>query len=354
MGVPRTTVLALPAGEVPGVVWGAPIYDFSGVAGEARQFITGLRGAGARVRAVSMSAVDARLLSSLDPRLLDELRAAEQADLGPYPILVEHMACHALRPFDGVSRLVARTMAATASLPPQSVTVCNEFDELWVPTEFDVETFERSGVRVPIFVVPTGVDTDVFRPGAAPVTVPGTRGTVFLADFDLARGTGWDILLQAWARAFGPEDDVSLVLRSAGAPDTCVDAFLGAIGRSRATVAPVVCLPGPVATTAGLYAAAGAYVAPTRGARSGRRCLEAMACGLPVIATRWGPNPAFMDDDNSLPLDIYGLDDATDDGAPSSVAGQLWAMPSTDHLVELLQRVAGGPEAAVAIGRRAR
>ena len=37
--------------------------------------------------------------------------------------------------------------------------------------------------------------------------------------------------------------------------------------------------------------------------------LEAMACRLPVVATRWSGNLEFMNDENSVLLDIEGLRD---------------------------------------------
>jgi glycosyltransferase involved in cell wall biosynthesis len=136
--------------------------------------------------------------------------------------------------------------------------------------------------------------------------------------------------------------------------DERIDAFLSTLGRSRADTAPIVCMADAVADMPRLYATADVYVGPTRGEGWGRPFLEAMACGLPVIATRWGGNLAFMDDDNSLLLDIYGLEDADVGNELEVFRGQMWARPAVDHLVELLVRVASDPVARSDIGRRAR
>ena len=110
-----------------------------------------------------------------------------------------------------------------------------------MPTSFNLETFANAGVTVPIHVVPGGVDATVFRPGLRPLRVPGLRGTVFLSIFEWAFRKGWDVLLSAWAEAFGPDDDVSLVLRAsqvtgtigAAAPiDQRVDAHLEFLGKA--------------------------------------------------------------------------------------------------------------------------
>jgi glycosyltransferase involved in cell wall biosynthesis len=51
-----------------------------------------------------------------------------------------------------------------------------------------------------------------------------------------------------------------------------------------------------------LYAAAGAFVLPSRGEGWGRPHTEAMAMGLPVIATNWSGPTEYMTEHNSYPL----------------------------------------------------
>ena len=52
-----------------------------------------------------------------------------------------------------------------------------------------------------------------------------------------------------------------------------------------------------------LYAAADAYVLPTRGEGWGRPYMEAMAMGLPTIGSRWSGNLEFMHDGNAWLVD---------------------------------------------------
>ena len=52
-----------------------------------------------------------------------------------------------------------------------------------------------------------------------------------------------------------------------------------------------------------LYAAADAYVMPSRGEGWGRPYMEAMAMGLPTIGSRWSGNLAFMHDGNAFLVD---------------------------------------------------
>jgi hypothetical protein len=123
----------------------------------------------------------------------------------------------------------------------------------------------------------------MFRPGVRPLRIAGTRGTVFLSVFEWSFRKGWDVLLAAWADAFGPDDDVSLVLRTApatgvtleGSIDDEIDAYLLSLGSARQDVAPIVVVDRPLDLQEfpRLYAAADVYVSSSRGEGSGRPML---------------------------------------------------------------------------------
>ncbi len=49
-------------------------------------------------------------------------------------------------------------MLEVNGLPQEWVRQANLMDEVWVPSRFNKETFQLSGVRVPIHVIPLGVD----------------------------------------------------------------------------------------------------------------------------------------------------------------------------------------------------
>jgi hypothetical protein len=52
-------------------------------------------------------------------------------------------------------------------------------DEIWVPCEFNVETFAASGVaRQKLVKIPEAVDVDLFRTDVAAMPIPGRRGSI--------------------------------------------------------------------------------------------------------------------------------------------------------------------------------
>jgi glycosyltransferase involved in cell wall biosynthesis len=95
-----------------------------------------------------------------------------------------------------------------------------------------------------------------------------------------------------------------------------------------------------------LYAAADAFVLPSRGEGWGRPHVEAMSMALPVLATNWSGPTAFLDEEVGYPIEIEGLEDAG--------GGLKWARPSAAHLRRMMRRVVERPEEAREKGLAAR
>lgn len=358
-------VLAVPQDARPGVVWCAPYLNFSGYADEARAFTLGLRERGVDLRAEAIGDPNPKFVAGLSPETKSALDAATRAPRPKHAVHVLHVPGQTMQRLPGAGYHVARTMFETDGLPTSWVPRLNDMDEIWVPSAFNVATFRAAGVTAPMHVVPGGVHADQFV-GAQPLPIEGLNTTVFLSVFEWSFRKGWDVLLRAWAKAFSPHDDVTLLLRCypMSRPGVRIDqhdierqinTFLTQLGTSRRRVAPIHVLHDHVADAdmPRLYATADAYVSPTRGEGWGRPMLEAMAAGLPTIATRWSGNLEFMTDDNSLLIDVEKLEKVDQREELEFYRGQRWARPSVTHLTKLFQHVAADPSAARALGRHA-
>ncbi|MFG2938232.1 glycosyltransferase [Streptomyces sp. NPDC048282] len=139
-------------------------------------------------------------------------------------------------------------------------------------SEAERATGVRAGVRAPYAVVPNGIDTERFTPGASP---HGRTGPLVVCVGRLCRQKGQDLLLQAWPEVLRRVPDARLALVGDG-PDQ----------EALRRIAPAsVEFPGAVTDVVPWYRAADLVVLPSRWEGMALAPLEAMACGRPVLVT---------------------------------------------------------------------
>ena len=107
---------------------------------------------------------------------------------------------------------------------------------------------------------------------------------------------GTDVALAAFREAFAPGDDVTFVVRDYGASQPGLAA---AVARLAADGYDARYWPAfyPAHRLGTFLSAFDVLVAPFRGEGFGIKLLDAMACGLPVVAPRFGGPADFLDDD---------------------------------------------------------
>ena len=230
------------------------------------------------------------------------------------------------------------------------------FDEIWTPSTFcqrAVQAMTAKPVTVaPYVVAPSddaqdagsrqrlGIDADAF---------------VFFYMFDAASFTARknpQCLVDAFEAAFPGNEDVRLVLKATNADvDAELSEYLDALVR-RDPRCIVLRQTMSGREVAGLIQTSNCYVSPHRSEGFGLTIAEAMAHGLPVIATDYSGSADFLTEDVGFPL-RYRLTEIEKDFGPYR-RGAIWADPSREHLQELMREVVGNPAAAAAKGRRAR
>ena len=155
----------------------------------------------------------------------------------------------------------------------------------------------------PVLIIPNGVDTALYQPGHRPERPAGPLRLLFVGR--LVRQKGLDCLLEAIARLPAP-DAVDLQLVGDGPARSELEHQAAALG-----VAGQVAFTGWAERAAmpGLYAGADVFVFPSRDEGMPNVVLEAMAAGLPVVATRIaGTRDLVVEGETGLMIDTDDAD----------------------------------------------
>ena len=200
-----------------------------------------------------------------------------------------------------------------------------------------------------IDVVPNGVDLERFTPDGPKFNLPSEAGCTFLFVGGSIWRKGVDILLEAWAEAFGPDDDVQLVIKDFGTTSHYRNQTHGPAVleyAARDDVARIVYMDEDMSLDelAALYRACDVFVTPYRGEGFCLPALEAMACGLPVIHTGIGPTNEFVPADGgwAIPAKRAPLKPGT--RLPDLVADGYVHEADSQALAQILREAAATPE----------
>ncbi len=209
-----------------------------------------------------------------------------------------------------------------------------------------------------IWDIPNGVDVERFAP-ATPAERRALRQKLHLPDAPLfifvgrlTVAKGLDILLNAWAQRDAALADACLALVGDGELRERMVQQAHSLGLDRSVI-----FTGSTTDTAPYLRAADAFVLPSRTEGMPVALLEAMACGLPCIATRVGGSAELIDDGQNgrliAPEDVAALARAL----PEAFSTPAWGARARQRIVEryamdaVAQRYIGLYEAALTHGR---
>ncbi len=217
-------------------------------------------------------------------------------------------------------------------VPARWAEAARALDLLLVPDEFQADAFRASGVRVPIEVLPLGVDRDYCHPD-----VPAPRDEdsrfVFVASVSDAARDAPELLVSTFRRTFRGDEPVELLLYVDPAAGVDANAALESARTGEgARVRVITSWTYPDYQRAQLLAAGDAYVSVRRGAGWDSHAAEALACGKPLIATAFGSQAALVRT-YGHPVEVARLVD------DPSHPGCRWAEPDAESLAAQLRDV---------------
>ena len=226
------------------------------------------------------------------------------------------------------SKKILFTMMETATLPKSFANKCNQANEIWLPSNSNMDMFKKSqedgdlDKNISLVHMPLGANTDLYKPFIPTDEQKSlfnikTKGFVFLSLFGWSLRKGVDVLFKAYLQEFTKEDDVTLLIVSR--KDGCAspeknkeirDQIKEYISRwSSLENHPHIVHIGeaiPEEQLPILYNMSNCHALVSRGEGFALTLLESGSCEVPCIATRCGGQLDFLNDDNSELIDIEG------------------------------------------------
>ncbi len=185
----------------------------------------------------------------------------------------------------------------TTQVPEHWVKEINEnLDILFLPNEFNKKIFIDSGVKKDIIkVVPYGINQRIFNKGKK--IIKKNKKFTYLCVCMPQKRKGIDILIKTFEKIFKNDKDVELIIK-----------FPYKIGKSSYDIdikincenVKIINEQFTEEEMADLYKNSDCFILPSRAEGFGMIYLEALACGIPVIATGWGGHCDFLDEKNAL------------------------------------------------------
>lgn len=263
---------------------------------------------------------------------------------------------------------ISFTMFETTRIPDSWVKDLNDHaDAVFVPCDWNVEVFKDSGVHVPIYSVPPGIDTERYKKleEIPEIKLQNVSKNLFCfySIFQWTERKNPAGLLKAFWAAFDGVKDVCLILKTYGTDtsigqQTLIKKNIQELKNSlRLKDPPKIIFVGGLLSNdeiTSLHKRGDCFVLPHRAEGFGLPHLEAMACGNPVITTGWSGNMDFCNDDNSYLLPYQMTVVSNMPWIPYYEADMYWAEPDMKALVDSMRHVYNNRDEARGKGKIAK
>ncbi len=252
------------------------------------------------------------------------------------------------------------TLYETDSVPVAWLSLLNDarVSEVWVPTDFHVQSFRKAGVHSCIRTVPFGYDDKKYNLSASPLSNFADRDPfyfIFISEFKKPKGC--DLLLNSFFSVFKYRDDVKLIFKASAGYNKDIENYILSLREMHGASNEVFMISGqlPESVMVSLYASGDCFVHPNRGEGWGLTLIQSMACGVPVITSNYSAQSFYCSEKNSLLIsgqECEILDEAWLNAVPQQ-RGHKWFEPDQRVLEELLLYAVNNRGALRELGFRA-
>jgi glycosyltransferase involved in cell wall biosynthesis len=180
--------------------------------------------------------------------------------------------------------------------------VLSNCDEVWTPSFFSRKAIIDSGVDFnKVQVIPNGINPDVFTPYGDKYNLNTSKKLKLLFVGPTSYRKGFDLLFESFTDSFTQDDDICLVIKensTTGTNEVNITRNLINSKKWQYNSPEIIYIEETLSQKdmASLYRACDVIVSPYRSSSSCVALLEAMACGLPVIASKGGAADDFLEE----------------------------------------------------------
>lgn len=350
-----------------GIVWVGPVRDIGGYGNVSRNFLRSIGKLNIPVHIVPIGNWDNEIGAD-DMNFLNSLHQPLEL-LGDHPYLIIHATPDSFPHIQigGLSyaKKIGVTIFETDRIPPQWVVYCNDMDEIWLPSRFNIETFSGSGVyRDKLRLVPYSIESEKYDKPFTPYQFEGEVGKFkFIYNCAFGFRKGIDLLLRAFCLEFSDKDDVSLILKmyvpsgneqldvrsilQSYIPEKQDNPYIGFILQKL-----------PSDTLLSLYQSCDCYVSTDRANGWGMPCMEMMAMGKPAITIDWSGSTEFMLDSNSFLIkpeeELEDVDARLQAAQPYLYQGHKWAKVTVESVRKTLREAYSNEQKRNEVARQAK
>jgi glycosyltransferase involved in cell wall biosynthesis len=201
----------------------------------------------------------------------------------------------------------------TSKLPDPWHDYCNMMNEIWVPSNYNIDVFRQSGVTKPIYKILHGIEKPNLT-NIVPMEIGNPDTFVFYSIFQWIERKNPICLLKAYLTEFTLGEDVNLVVKSyrlntspeeQGVIKSHVSAIKKALNLSSY---PPITFYGGLFTSdqiQSLHMRGNCFVLPVRSEGFGITQAEAMMFSKPTISSNYGGALEFMNSKNSFLIKTY-------------------------------------------------
>ena len=331
--------------DIKGIKYVAPMFDASGYAQAARGYAAALHQLGIPITIKAVSFEEGMATDFGEAGALLKPLVNKPID---YSIVLTHLTADHFPDMREADKFnIGYSVWETSKLHPKWVRWINdELDVAITASEWGARVYENSGVTIPVFSVPHGMNIDEYN-DIEPYTIEGVKEDAFkfYGIFQFFERKHPMAVIKAYWHAFQYNENVALILKTyrAGFSSEENNIVRMTIQRLKEMMPmdshpPIYLINSRLTRNEilGLHKACDCLAHLDRGEGFGLVPFEAGACGNPILITGYGGALEYAKPDNSYLVDYFLTPVFGMPWYPFYSGDQLWAEPNIAQASELM------------------